>query len=157
MGFIIANHSDPKNVRCSLRCYTTFFILETEWDFIIILATAIPSIKVCMGVFPKQYPRINVSSNKCILSVIQLCKLNLRVSVDDRLLINMSHTFDMSHIISVLGNAVHWIPGLVPMQDYLSPFVRQPVQCVLTHDSLELVYGGLSPARQLHLLVRTTL
>ena len=45
----------------------------------------------------------HIGSNKRILSVIQLGKSDFGVSINDGLLINVSHTFDISYIISVLG------------------------------------------------------
>ena len=46
----------------------------------------------------------HIGSDKRILSVIQLGKSDFGVSINDGLLINVSHTFDISYIISVLGN-----------------------------------------------------
>src|SRR3712207_3841817 len=44
----------------------------------------------------------HVSSHKRILPIIQLCKTYFGVSVYDSLLINVSYTFNISHIISIL-------------------------------------------------------
>ncbi len=54
----------------------------------------------------------HVGSHKRILSVIQLGKPDFGVSVDDRLLINVPDPFDVSYIISVLGNKKTGIIGL---------------------------------------------
>lgn len=54
----------------------------------------------------------HIGGDKSILSVIQLCKPDFGVGVDDSLLINMSDAFGMLHIISVLGNKKTRIIGL---------------------------------------------
>lgn len=53
-----------------------------------------------------------IGGNKCILSVIQLGKSDFGVSVYDARLINMSDTFNISHIISVLCDKESRIIGL---------------------------------------------
>ncbi len=85
----------------------------------------------------------HIGSDKRIFPVIQLGKSDFGVSINDSLLINMSDTFDVPHIISILGDKKTGIVGLYLTTSLL--FFFGFLQCrhlVLVEDYTLLLYFG---------------
>src|SRR5574344_2061113 len=77
----------------------------------------------------------HVSRNKSILPVIQLGKSDFGVSVNDCLLVNVSDTFDVSHIISILCDKKTGIIGFyLSMSLFLFLCLLQCRHLVLVED-----------------------
>ena len=83
----------------------------------------------------------HVSRNKSILPVIQLGKSDFGVNVNDCLLVNVSDTFDVAHIISILCDKKTGIIGFyLSMSLFLFLCLLQCRNMVLVEDYAFLLH-----------------